>query len=483
MKLSAKAVKRVAGVFAGVDLGDPRRNARLERTLQLLAAAPDSPLPEAMGGDSKLKGAYRLLNSEFVDATALNAQHAVTTAERAKKAGCVFAIHDTTQFEFSHADAEAVGYLNTGKAGFRLHYALIVDATDTRRRPLGVANAEAIFRDRPPRKRRKKRGRSSKSGPETVRDEQRKSLRWSRGFAKVGACLEGANLIHLADREGDNYELLGRAVQAGQRFVIRVRVPDRRVRGENGQSGSVRTVIESCKGLLTREVPISTRRKRPEPQANKTHPPRAARIAELEFSATSVAISRPRYHRADLPAELSLNVVRVFEPKAPEQEKPIEWLLFTTEPVSTPEEVAAVVDAYRARWLIEECNKAIKTGCSYEQRQLESRHALLTLLAITLPIACEVLWLRSRAREGPDRPAQEVLTPTQIEVLRVLGPRKLGLAPTIHDALWAVAALGGHLKSNGEPGWQILHRGMIKLLAYEEAWIAAHHGRRRAPYL
>jgi hypothetical protein len=44
----------------------------------------------------------------------------------------------------------------------------------------------------------------------------------------------------------------------------------------------------------------------------------------------------------------------------------------TTEPIATEQQVAAVVDAYRQRWLIEEFFKALKTGCQYQQLQLES---------------------------------------------------------------------------------------------------------------
>lgn len=473
MRLSAGAVKRTTKVFDGIDLGDPRRKARLSRAMELLAAAPQSTLPQAMGSDAELKGLYRLLSSEFVDASALNCQHAVTTAERARQSGRVYAIHDTTEFEFPHADPAEVGYLRTGRAGFELHYALVVDARSGQQRPLGVANAEAMFRDSRPRKRSKGKKARNKSGAETVRDPERRSLRWSRGFAAVAAALDGVEVIHLADREGDNYELLGSAVQRGQRFVVRVRVHGRQVRTGSGQAGALKPLMEQCAGLLTREVPLSARRKRPEPQASRIHPPRAARLAELHFASQPVVLPRPRYQSPELPEELRLNVVRVFERNPPTGETPVEWLLFTTESVSTPAEVAAVVDAYRARWLIEECNKAIKTGCKYEERQVESRDGLLTLLAMTLPIATEVLWLRSRSRELPDGPARSVLTTAQLQVLRVLGPRKLGPAPTLHDALWAVAGLGGHLARNGEPGWLVLHRGMLKLCAYEEAWIAA----------
>ena len=98
-------------------------------------------------------------------------------------------------------------------------------------------------------------------------------------------------------------------------------------------------------------------------------------------------------------------------------------------------------------------------------------------VTITLPIACELLWLRSRARDDPDGPATEVVTSQQLKVLRLLGSRSLPDKPTIRDALWAVAGLGGHLKRNGEPGWLVLHRGLQTLLSYEAGYEAGLHAR------
>ena len=48
-----------------------------------------------------------------------------------------------------------------------------------------------------------------------------------------------------------------------------------------------------------------------------------------------------------------MNVVRVFEPKTPEGEEPIEWRLWTEEPIETEAQVLAIVDAYRCRWRID----------------------------------------------------------------------------------------------------------------------------------
>ena len=315
------------------------------------------------------------------------------------------------------------------------------------------------------------------AGPKLCEITNRESRRWLRGFETSNTRLGDVDVIHVADREGDFYELLGNAVEQGFRFVIRVRADKRRVKAEDGTRGTIRSIAETSKGVLHREAPLSTRKAAPQPRAQRTHPPRTGRLAMLTFSTAKVELDKPRYLERG-PDNVQLNMVRVYEENPPAVESPVEWMLFTTEPVGTADEVAFVVDSYRARWMIEECNKALKTGCRYEEHQFESEHALLNVLALSLPIACELLWLRACCRSEPTKPAREVLTPVQLEILMRLGSYKLPTIPTVHDALWAVAAMGGHIRSNGEPGWLILHRGMAKLLAYEQGWIARDNASR-----
>jgi hypothetical protein len=470
MKLSKSSVDRVLTAFAKLDLGDPRRTRRVVRTVENLASNPRASFPEAMGSEADIEGAYRLMNSCHVTMEALNEAHSEVTAKRALAAGRVLAIHDTTTFEFKHADADEVGYLNTGKAGFLAHYTLVVNADDSRQ-PLGIAHVEDFRRTKAPSKPSAKGHLTRKrSGAETVRDPTRESTRWFRGFQAANQRLEGAEVIHVADREGDNYDLLAQAVAQGYRFVIRARVLTRRVEGPDGDLDTLRTVIAGARGKVKREVDLSVRKQPSAPRSS--HKKREARSAKLAFSATAVILRRPRYQDASLSEELKVNIVRVFEPNPPRGEDPVEWVLLTSEPIATKRDVVTIVDIYRARWLIEECNKALKTGCRYEDRQFESRDALLTLLAMTLPIAVELLWLRAACRRNPNSPATHVLTPLQLNILIKMGSRALPPRPTVHDALWAIAALGGHMKTNGEPGWLVLHRGMTKLLAYEQGWRA-----------
>lgn len=370
-----------------------------------------------------------------------------------------------------HANPDIIGYLNTGKPGFYCHYTLVVDADS--QRPLGVSHLDTVIRTSPPRKRKRGSARKSPSGAQTRTKRNREFERWHNGIEQTEARLGHSEVIHIADRESDSYELIANALDARRRIVFRARILNRNAQSSSGDIGALHELAAQQEGVLTREVALSSRKAGAAPSRARAHPPRRARVATLSYSAAQIEVRRPNYLGRDFPKSLTLNVVRVWEPKPPTGEEPVEWLLLTTEPIDTPSQIAEVVDIYRARWLIEECNKALKTGCLYEQRQFESRDALLTILALSLPIACEILALRAGVRQNPDRPARDVLSPLQIRILRALGSRKLPDDPTARDVLLAVAALGGHQRSNGEPGWLVLRRGMSRLLDYEKGWRAS----------
>jgi Transposase DDE domain len=220
-------------------------------------------------------------------------------------------------------------------------------------------------------------------------------------------------------------------------------------------------------------VPLSRRLATDLPQRRRTHPARESRVAKLCFSATKTTFKRPNIVGADKPKTIGVNVLHVFEQDAPEGQEPIDWLLYTTEPLKTKTEIELVVDYYRCRWQIEELNKALKTGCVVQTRQLESLDALTTMLALTLPIAVELLALRALAREEPERSAEALFSKPQLAALRhQCTHRPLPKNPTAKDVLWCIAGLGGHIKNNGAAGWQVLQRGMEKFVHFAAGWCA-----------
>ena len=148
----------------------------------------------------------------------------------------------------------------------------------------------------------------------------------------------------------------------------------------------------------------------------------------------------------------------------------MDWYLITSEPIETQEQILAVVDAYRARWLIEEYFKTIKTGCIFEERQLETKTTILKGLALFTPVAWALLRMRALSRSSERSPIATVLSPAQLAVLKKETGIPLRKNSSAADAYLAVARLGGHIKNNGPPGWQVLGRGYAKLLTLETGY-------------
>ena len=106
-----------------------------------------------------------------------------------------------------------------------------------------------------------------------------------------------------------------------------------------------------------------------------------------------------------------------------------------------------------------------------EDRQLQERQRLEALLGLFDVIAVMIVRLRDLAlREGAVA-ASGVLNATQLQLLHAKHP-KLGPQPAAREALRAVAQLGGFLgrRSDGDPGWRTLWRGMHSLLLMEAGY-------------
>ncbi len=413
-----------------------------------------------MGDRAALEGLYRHLGSGKVTLEALLEPHVEKTAARIAGLETVYAVADTTEFVFSGESArEGLGTVNGRDQGFLAHLTLAV-APD--RTPLGVLGVEAWNRPEVKGKRdlwsRRK-------------DSGRESLRWSRGVKaareRLGA--SAGHLVHVADRESDIYELLAELVQEKQRFIIRAAQDRLLMPMDKEDEARLFDVARGTRTAFVLDVPLSARKRNPNPERRKAHPARRERTAQLSFAARTVTLRRPEYRSAKLPSTIIVNVVHVLELGCPLGEIPVEWLLLTSEPVGSDAEIQRVVAGYRARWVIEEYFKAVKTGCAFESRQLESAHTLQALLAYTLIVAYALLLLRSLSRSGRDEPGEVLLSPVQLKLLKAK-IKKLPARPTVRQALLAIAGMGGHLKNNGDPGWRTLSKGWAKLLALEEGY-------------
>ncbi|HET9955721.1 MAG TPA: IS4 family transposase [Polyangiaceae bacterium] len=429
---------RITAEFEGVELGDRRRNARLLLLAERLAEQPDASFPDAMSNEAELEAAYRFFNNVKVEAAEILRPHVRQTVERAKALPVALVAHDSSTVSFDSEYREGLTRRGS-KQHFIVHCSLAMHA-DGSRRPLGLLAM-------------------SQHLPVSTMNKALQD-RWAEHVREVHAHgLSPDNVVHLMDREGDDYEVLDLLKRLQTRFVLRVQ--HNRVL----KNGTLRDSLANTQLRAEREVELSRRTaKESGPKQSKIHPPRENRLARLAIAAGSVTIPRSMSAKSSCAESLSLNVVRVWEPSPPEGQAPVEWLLYTSEPIETPEQILQVVDWYRARWTIEEYYKALKTGCALEKRQLGDLHALSNALALLAPIAWQLLLLKTESRVHPDAPATSMLDEDELRVLRLVSQRrKLPDNPTMLDAMLAIAGLGGHLKHNGPPGWITLARGYEKL--------------------
>lgn len=460
--------------MAAGDLGDARLNARRDRLIEALERHPDVSFPEACGGDSAAEGLYRFLRNRRVSLDTVIAPHLAATRARCQALGEVLVIHDTTEMSFAGEHPRAgLSRQSARRQGFWVHAALAVSAEGLRA-PLGLLALHPFVRTpRAP-------GIATPSQQARFLDPAKESRRWADGVTAVRARLDPATAaLHLMDREGDSYELLALLIRQGDRFVVRLR-HDRCVEAEDGAMAKLSAALPRTAPFGEREVVLSPRRVGDRsPAARQLHPARAGRTATLRFAARRVTLQRPLALKASHAASLAVHVVYGWEVDPPLGEVPVEWRLVTTEPIDTVDQVLQVVDAYRTRWLIEEYFKALKTGCAYEQRQLESLDTLLVALGLLAPIAWQLLLMRHLAQDHAETPATVVFTPRRVQVLRASSAgTTLPVLPTVQHALLAIARLGGHLRQNGPPGWLVLTRGMQTLITMEAGWAAAQHAQR-----
>ena len=466
----------LATEFRSLSLGDPRRDRRARMILEGWSRAPQASFPQMFESEAEEEGLYGFVENPYVNPELIFAAHRVETSARIEQTGesLVLVLHDTTTFSFpGESERKDLGWVSSETQGFHGHFALAVSADGTRC-PFGVVGLSTIMPPRPPPPKTPKEESTTRT---RATDPTRESLRWGQLACKVSEDLRGiAIAVHVMDREGDAYITLGTLCKNALRFVIRVSELSRLVTNEAdnfAKKASIRTVVERSISLVERDVELSRRRRQLSPSLRKKHPPREARTARLEISTARVRLPKPHYVVEEVPESIEVNVVCVREIDAPDGVEPVLWVLYTTESIDTVEDVLRLVDIYRARWLIEEFFKALKTGCAYEKRQLESAHALLIALALCTPVAWQMLALRHLSRTNPDAPASDVVAPERVAAIRTIARKPLPPMPTIKDVCYAIAALGGHKARNGPPGWITLRRGFDKLLFAERVLAAA----------
>jgi hypothetical protein len=105
---------------------------------------------------------------------------------------------------------------------------------------------------------------------------------------------------------------------------------------------------------------------------------------------------------------------------------------------------------------------------------LKKGQSMEVLLGFLTTISADLLRMTYLNRTQPESPANEILTPVQIKVLKAksLSTKKPKSVETIKEAIEAIARLGGYLEHRRKTpiGITVLWRGWLELMSLCEGW-------------
>jgi hypothetical protein len=453
--------------MATVNLGDVRLNARVAMLLSAMGSRPTLSIPAACGGRAEMQAAYRFFDNDKAAFGPVLAPHVERGQERVAEQPVALLVQDTSEIDVTRPEqeVEGAGELDGSRRGFLMH---VMQAFTPDGTPLGTVWAEIVNRSE---------GVSHASASEKREQrkrlpiEEKESLRWLTGLREARALAQRSpdtQCICIADSEADIYEIF--AEPRGERpvhWLIRA-CQDRALEGKPSQH--LREQVLATPALYEVELLIRGRKAKTAAEDRARRQNRDTRQATVEVRATTLTLRAPWRVDRELPP-VTVNVVLVLESNPPPGEPPVEWILVTTLPIDTLEQVRTVVEYYCVRWTIEVFFRTLKSGCRIERRRFEHVERLLPCLAICLIVAWRTLFVCRLGRECPDLDCEAIFEPSEwkavwVAVHRRKPPRK---APRLSVMVHLIASLGGYIdRPNSEPGAQTLWIGMQRM--YDLAW-------------
>lgn len=437
-----------------VDLGDARLNRRLIKMVEDFAGNPESSVPKACKTWAATRASYEFWDNSRVNADDIIRAHKEQTIERIQSQDTILAIQDTTDLDFTkHPNTKGLGHLDhPALSGMKVHSCLTVSVEGV---PQGLIHQKVWSRN--PKTKGKKHERRK------LETKDKESQRWLDTLsASQEAIPEGINVITVADREADIYDLFAMPRREGVHLLIRLSY-NRRVEHE---AKYLWNAIRSSP--IIGEVAVEVGRKGDQP----------SRYALLSIKIAHLPIKPPRNRKGNLP-DIPAYIVLAEEEHPPKGVKPLCWLLLATFPVTNVEEAIECIKYYSHRWLIERYHFVLKSGCGVEELQLEEASRLHRAFATYCIVAWRLLWLTYEARYNPDMPCDRVLEAHEWQSLYCTTHNTLKLPrkpPSLHDAVLWIAKLGGFLgrKCDGEPGVKTIWRGLGSLHHIVSTWRLAN---------
>ncbi|MCX6854595.1 MAG: IS4 family transposase [Verrucomicrobia bacterium] len=476
----------------GVDCGDKRLDRRFATLLQTMAKTPGASIPQACGGDhAQIAAAYRFLSNPSVTPHALLSAHAEQTTERISAHPTVLLVQDTTEIDMSQPEQRILGagpLDDSLRQGALLH---LLHAFTPEGSPLGSLWHKIVIR--PERPKGKAAKRPTRAQRQRTPIEDKESYRWLEGLAAARSRAqdqEHTRFICVADSEADIYEYLQPSMIEGQSaplyWIVRAfqdRALQSQAEGDDAEKSipEVSRLWEACAEapiIALRKLRVRGRKAKLMCDKRSRRQPREDRDIEVEVRVRAGATLRPPARHGHRLEPACINAVLVREKNPPEGDVAVEWLLLTTLPVRSEQEVSEIIEAYAKRFMIEVLFRTLKSGCRIEDRRFESASSHLSHLAIALIIAWRVMWLSQIAQNEPEKEGGSVFSEAEWRVawLKVKGAKEPmpKQVPSAGEIIKLVAKLGGWIERGGKyaspPGVQTLWQGLRRVEDMAAIW-------------
>jgi hypothetical protein len=461
------------------DLQDRRLNKRLAMVLEMLSQRPGKSIPTACdGGHAETTGAYRLFDNSKASFEDILVSHIDATLERISQQDQVIVAQDTTEIDLTRPGQQVKGAgLLDGNAryGEFLHPLMGFTPDGT---PLGTMYAELWTRDDES---------SDTSDRKHIPIEEKESVRWldtQRYAQEVAREIPQTHFISVADSEADIFEVIEVTHESPENFdwVIRAcqnrgllhsEKPEKHSDENHCLASLLRERVQQEPVRFVQSISVRGRESKVSCETRGRRQPQQSRESEVEVRATTVTLRAPWRHDRQLKAT-TLNAVLVSELNPPKGDTPVEWILLTSLPIESEEEVLSIIRYYCARWMIEVYFRTLKSNCRIETLRFEDLERFERCLAVYMIVAWRTLYTVRLGREYPDLDCEAIFEPDEWRsVYRVVkNEDPPSTPPRLQEMIRMIAQLGGYIDRPraDEPGPQTVGLGMQRMYDITRCW-------------
>lgn len=454
----------------GCEFGDARLTKRARKLAEVLSQRPNISIPAAFQSKADMEACYRFFDNEKVTPDKILQPHVEKTYQRVGQLEFVLLVQDTTELDLTRPEqqVEGAGVMDCeSRRGAFYHPMMAFDAAGV---SLGIVGAKSWIREEIDKAPKAEKNKKRKQTP----IEEKESLRWLEGLEcakRTAAVCPETTCVCVGDSEADIYALFAAAVHSGQaNLELLVRAgQDRNTTEKQDWADQVRKTAK----IGEQTVNIRSRKAKIGKGKSARSRDRKARVAKLEIRKATITVCRPVNGDRRWPKTITVNVVLCEEIDPPDDEDPISWMLVTTLPIETDQDVQRVISSYCVRWQIEVFFRTLKSGCRIEHRRFGHLDRVLNCLALYSVVAWRLMYVCYLGRECPDLDCEILFEPSEWQsvytILDIEFPAEG--CPTLNELVRAIARLGGFIdRPKNNPGTQTLWIGLQRCYDLSNAW-------------